>query len=228
MRWPSSQAAAGRHSSSSGSAVQDHACGAGATWASTGAQAAVLDDLGVAASGGSGVQVAFADGRRSGAEVVGVDAGIDIAVLRLRDPGGHPPLRSASRPTSTWATPCWPSGSPLGLSGTVTSGIINGRPGTAAGCGDHPDRAPINRGNSGGPLLDGAGRVIGVNTAIASLGSGNIGIGFAVPIDRAAATAERLLHGSTADRRPPPAGEHDPIGFMITVDDHLLVRPPAR
>ena len=55
--------------------------------------------------------------------------------------------------------------------------------------------APINPGNSGGPLLDGAGRVIGVNTAIASLGSGNIGIGFAVPIDRAAATAERLLQG---------------------------------
>ena len=53
--------------------------------------------------------------------------------------------------------------------------------------------ASINPGNSGGPLVDLDGRVVGVNTSIATLGSGNIGIGFAVPIDRAVAVAERLI-----------------------------------
>jgi S1-C subfamily serine protease len=55
---------------------------------------------------------------------------------------------------------------------------------------------PINPGNSGGPLVDTMGRVVGVNTAIASLGGGNIGIGFAIPIDRDADTAERIIAGS--------------------------------
>ncbi|MDF3050973.1 MAG: trypsin-like serine protease [Pseudonocardia sp.] len=146
--------------------------------------------------GSSGVQVAFADGRRSGAEVVGVDAGIDFAVLRVRDPGVPPPLPLGVSADVRVGDAVLAVGSPLGLSGTVTSGIVSAvdrepRRGAATIQTD----APINPGNSGGPLLDGAGRVIGVNTAIASLGSGNIGIGFAVPIDRAAATAERLLQG---------------------------------
>ena len=146
--------------------------------------------------GSSEVQVAFADGRRSGAEVVGVDAGIDIAVLRVRDPGVPPPLPLGVSADVRVGDAVLAVGSPLGLSGTVTSGIVSAvdrepRRGAATIQTD----APINPGNSGGPLLDGAGRVIGVNTAIASLGSGNIGIGFAVPIDRAAATAERLLQG---------------------------------
>ncbi|HZB49707.1 MAG TPA: trypsin-like peptidase domain-containing protein, partial [Mycobacteriales bacterium] len=94
-------------------------------------------------------------------------------------------------------------GSPLGLTGTVTAGIVSatdravrfgdGRRSTAV-----QTDASINPGNSGGPLVDGAGRVVGVNTQIATLGpgSGNIGIGFAIPVDRAAAVAERLIAGS--------------------------------
>ena len=53
--------------------------------------------------------------------------------------------------------------------------------------------AAINPGNSGGPLIDSGGRVVGMNTSIASLGSGNIGIGFAIPIDRAADVAQRII-----------------------------------
>jgi putative serine protease PepD len=86
-------------------------------------------------------------------------------------------------------------GSPLGLTGTVTSGIVSALDRrTRAGAAIQTDAA-INPGNSGGPLVDAAGRVVGVNTMIAttSRGAGSIGIGFAVPIDSARATAERLI-----------------------------------
>jgi putative serine protease PepD len=147
----------------------------------------VLDDRGHVltnahvVSGSRQVQVAFADGRRSAAEVVGTDTATDIAAL-----GVSADLRVGEAVLAV--------GSPLGLSGTVTSGIVSAvdrepRRGAATIQTD----APINPGNSGGPLLDAAGRVVGINTSIASLGSGNIGIGFAVPIDRAAAVAEGLL-----------------------------------
>ena len=83
-------------------------------------------------------------------------------------------------------------GSPLGLNGTVTAGMVSAL--------DRQEMiqtdASINPGNSGGPLVDLAGRVVGINTSIATLGgrtSGNIGIGFAVPIDRAADVAADIL-----------------------------------
>ena len=75
--------------------------------------------------GSSEVQVAFADGRRSGAEVVGVDAGIDIAVLRVRDPGVPPPLPLGVSADVRVGDAVLAVGSPLGLSGTVTSGIVS-------------------------------------------------------------------------------------------------------
>jgi putative serine protease PepD len=98
-------------------------------------------------------------------------------------------------------------GSPLGLQGTVTSGIVSAldRPVTAGGRGATSfinaiqTDAAINPGNSGGPLVDGAGRVIGVNSAIASLGggaggqAGSIGLGFAIPIDTAQRIADELI-----------------------------------
>ena len=140
------------------------------------------------------MRVDFADGRRSVAEVVGVDDGTDMAVLRVPAAAPRRRFRWAARPTCASATPVLAVGSPLGLSGTVTAGIVSAVDReTRRGAATIQTDAPINPGNSGGPLLDAAGRVIGVNTAIASLGSGNIGIGFAVPIDRAAAVAERLL-----------------------------------
>ena len=160
----------------------------------------VLDDRGHVLTnahvvgGGTQVRVAFADGRRSVAEVVGVDTGTDIAVLRVPGGGTPPPLPLGVSADLRVGDAVLAVGSPLGLSGTVTSGIVSAVDReTRRGAATIQTDAPINPGNSGGPLLDAAGRVIGVNTAIASLGSGNIGIGFAVPIDRAAAVAERLL-----------------------------------
>jgi S1-C subfamily serine protease len=91
-------------------------------------------------------------------------------------------------------------GSPLGLAGTVTAGIVSAldrevRLGSERGTALQTD-APINPGNSGGPLVNARGEVIGVNTAIATLGSqGSIGIGFAIPMDRAAQVADRIIRG---------------------------------
>jgi putative serine protease PepD len=87
-------------------------------------------------------------------------------------------------------------GSPLGLAGSVTAGIVSAtdrqvRLGSTRASAVQTD-ASINPGNSGGPLIDRRGRVIGVNTSIASLGGGNIGIGFAIPASRVRAVVEQL------------------------------------
>ena len=165
----------------------------------------VLDDRGHlltnahVAGRGSDVRVVFADGRRVAVQVVGTDPTVDVAVLRV-PPGTPlpPPLPLATSGSLRVGDPVLAVGSPLGLAGTVTAGIVSATErGTPLGSGVRQPAvqtdAPINPGNSGGPLIDAAGRVVGVNTSIASLGAGNIGIGFAIPIDRAAATAERLI-----------------------------------
>jgi putative serine protease PepD len=101
-------------------------------------------------------------------------------------------------------------GSPLGLQGTVTSGIISAlnRPVTAGGSGDAAyinaiqTDAAINPGNSGGPLVNGNGQVIGINSAIATMGqggqSGSIGLGFSIPIDTAKRIAEEIIATGTS------------------------------
>jgi putative serine protease PepD len=103
-------------------------------------------------------------------------------------------------------------GSPLGLTGTVTTGIVSAlnRPVTAGGEGETAfinaiqTDAAINPGNSGGPLLDGTGAVIGVNSAIASLGAsagsqpGSIGLGFAIPIDTAKRIVDEIVKTGTS------------------------------
>ena len=96
------------------------------------------------------------------------------------------------------------AGAPLGLAESVTSGIVSNtaRPVRSGNNNDAvylavQTDAAINPGNSGGPLVNARGEVIGVNTAIATYsGGGSIGIGFAIPIDRAAAVAERLIGGA--------------------------------
>ena len=87
-------------------------------------------------------------------------------------------------------------GSPLGLNGTVTSGVVSALERRSSAEAMIQTDAPINPGNSGGPLVDLNGRVVGINTSIATLSgraSGNIGIGFAVPIDRAVEVARGIL-----------------------------------
>ena len=142
-------------------------------------------------AGSSTVALVLADGSRVTADVIGSDAGNDIAVLRARG-DDLPAARLGVSADLRIGQPVIAVGSPLGLNGTVTSGVVSNvdRQG-----GREPmiqTDASINPGNSGGPLVDLEGRVVGINTSIATLGgrsSGNIGIGFAVPIDRAAQVA---------------------------------------
>ena len=146
-------------------------------------------------SGASSVRLVLSSGRTLTAEVVGSDAGDDIAVLRA-DAGD---LRAAQLGVSAdlrIGQPVIAVGSPLGLNGTVTSGVVSALDRGATAEAMIQTDASINPGNSGGPLVDLDGRVVGINTSIATLGgrgSGNIGIGFAVPIDRALDVARQIL-----------------------------------
>ncbi|MQA98317.1 MAG: trypsin-like serine protease [Streptosporangiales bacterium] len=147
------------------------------------------------------VRVVLRDGTRRPAEVVGVSTADDLAVLSVEDNSGLRPLALGRSSDVRVGDPVLAVGSPLGLAGTVTSGIVSAldRPvrfsGGGGGTALQTD-ASINPGNSGGPLVNARGEVIGVNTAIATLRSGgSIGIGFAIPVDRAGDEAERIIRG---------------------------------
>ena len=140
------------------------------------------------------------------AEVVGTDPSSDIAVLKI-DPskveGGVKPLQLADAGQLEPGQPAIAIGSPFGLQGTVTSGIVSalGReiqaPNGFTISGVIQTDAAINPGNSGGPLLDDSGRVIGINSQIATNGTdANSGVGFAVPIDTVKQVVPQLkAHG---------------------------------
>ncbi len=159
----------------------------------------------VADGDGDGVQVTLQDGRSSQAVVVGRSPAYDLAVLDV-ELSDLTPLALGDSDEVVVGDPVVAVGSPLGLDGTVTSGIVSAvdRPVTAGGQGEVSfinaiqTDAAINPGNSGGPLLDAAGRVVGVNSSIASLTSfagqaGSIGLGFAIPINQARVTAEQII-----------------------------------
>ncbi|MFI5956498.1 S1C family serine protease [Cryptosporangium sp. NPDC051539] len=169
-----------------------------------------------AAAGGT-LRVVFSDGSSVAASIVGRDAGSDIAVLKIQK-ADLKPVKFGDSDKIAIGDPTVAFGSPLGLADTVTSGIVSAvdRPvrtgadnGAAQGNEDAAfmaaiqTDAAINPGNSGGPLVDGAGRVIGVNSAIAALPSqnstsGNIGIGFAIPINQAKRVAEQIISSGSA------------------------------
>jgi serine protease Do len=132
------------------------------------------------------VTVTLDDGRELTAKVLGRDARSDIAVLKIESKGELPYLTMASTVTARPGEWVLALGNPFGLGGTVTAGIVSAR-GRNIGAGPYDDfiqvDAPINHGNSGGPLFNQAGQVIGVNTAILSPTGGSIGIGFAIPSD---------------------------------------------
>ncbi|MFG6202573.1 S1C family serine protease, partial [Nonomuraea sp. JJY05] len=142
--------------------------------------------------------VVLNDGRRINARVIGEDDDEDLAVLEVDYPRELTPATLGRSGDLAVGDQVLAIGSPLGLSGTVTAGIVSAldrevRLGSARRTAVQTD-ASINPGNSGGPLVNARGEVVGVNTAIASgRGGGNIGIGFAIPIDRAAPIAERII-----------------------------------
>ena len=155
------------------------------------------------------VRVRFGDnGRALRAEVLGSDPSVDIAVLRVdpADAGRLYPLALADSDQVKVGDTAIAIGNPLGLDRTATSGIVSGLGREIqAPNGFQIDKviqtdAPINPGNSGGPLLDSRGRVIGVNSQIATsgAGSGNIGIGFAVPANTVREVVPQLKSGRGA------------------------------
>jgi serine protease Do len=147
------------------------------------------------------IDVALADGRRFKANLVGADAGSDLAVLRID---------AKDLPTAEWADSdavevgemAWAIGNPFGLDRTITYGIVSavGRRGVV----DNPFQeflqtdASINPGNSGGPLVDVHGHVIGITTAI--VGKGFRGIGFAIPSNRARRVCKEIRTSGHVER----------------------------
>ncbi|WP_083542478.1 S1C family serine protease [Kribbia dieselivorans] len=171
------------------------------------------------------IQVQLADGTLRKATLVGRDASYDLAVLKT-SATGLKPLSIGASSNVVVGDEVVAVGAPLGLSSTVTSGIVSAldRPVTA---GDGPQRsylnaiqtdAAINPGNSGGPLLDLKGRVVGVNSAIAQLPGagagptqgGSIGVGFAIPSDQVRRTVEQLIRDGKA--------VHPVIGVMLDLE----------
>ncbi|HEU0131156.1 MAG TPA: trypsin-like peptidase domain-containing protein [Mycobacteriales bacterium] len=161
------------------------------------------------------IRVTFNDGSTATARLVGADAASDLAVVKA-DKTGLPAATLGSSAAVRVGDQVLAVGSPLGLSGTVTAGIVSalnrpvnttdqgsfGRPSVATVIDAIQTDAAINPGNSGGALVNLAGQVIGINSAIATNGgsNGNIGVGFAIPIDQAKVIATQLIETGRASR----------------------------
>jgi len=170
----------------------------------------------VSVASGNTVEVVFADGDRRTGRVVGTSPSYDLAVVKV-DRADLPSLDLGDSDRVRVGDVVVAIGAPLGLDGTVTSGIVSAldRPvmaGESASDVSYINAvqtdAAINPGNSGGPLLDTAGNVIGVNSAIATLAiggeAGNIGLGFAIPSNSAARVAKEII--ATGSSRTPLMG----------------------
>jgi len=149
---------------------------------------------------GSGtVTVRLYDGSTLRGQVLGIDQGNDIAVVKV-DRGGLKPAALALGVDVQVGQTAVAIGSPFGLQQTVTAGVVSAKNRSlATGNGGALEviqtDAPINPGNSGGALADRSGRVIGINDSIRSESGGNEGVGFAIPIDTAASSASRIVKG---------------------------------
>ena len=150
------------------------------------------------------ITVTMPDGTEYEAELIGADAQSDLAVLKINSENTFPFVRfgdSAQTRVGEWVVAI---GNPFGLGGTVTSGIVSAVY-RNTGQGGAYDRfiqtdASINRGNSGGPLFDMRGNVIGINNAIFSPSGGSVGIGFAIPSEIAEPIVSQLREGREIER----------------------------
>jgi len=149
------------------------------------------------------VTVKMADGRSFDAKVLGSDPMTDIAVLKIDAKGDLPFVNFGSSASLRVVDEVIAVGNPFGLGGTVTSGIVSALS-RDIHSGPFDDfiqtDAAINRGNSGGPLFNNDGQVVGMNTAIISPGGGSVGIGFAVPSDLVQSVAADLAVDGTIAR----------------------------
>jgi S1-C subfamily serine protease len=152
------------------------------------------------------VEVELGGGDSQEAEVIGTDPSTDIALLKVDDTNGIEPLELGDSSQVEVGDPVVAIGNPFALDRTVTSGIVSAlqrqiqAPNGFSISNVIQTDAAINPGNSGGPLIDGSGRVIGINSQIESQSGGNVGVGFAVPIETAQDVVEQLLAGGEVRR----------------------------
>src|SRR2546425_11519427 len=149
------------------------------------------------------IEVALADGKKLLAKVVGNDPETDIAVLRVNSEN-LPAISFGSSETLRVGDVVLAIGNPFGVGQTVTSGIVSALGRTGLGINTFENfiqtDAPINPGNSGGALIDAAGNLVGINTAIFSRSGGSMGIGFAIPVSTAKMVLEQIVKSGSVTR----------------------------
>ena len=182
------------------------------------------------------IEIQLHDGRTKKARLVGADAQVDLAVLKVDEPGVKP-LKFGDSDAVQAGDFVLAIGNPFGFEETVTDGIISskGRPNRVDGFGDFlQTNAAINPGNSGGPLINLLGEVVGINTAIISRSGGSQGIGFAIPSNSVKSALESLLKQGRIIRgylgiqmRTLPRGQVDQDTDGIVVEDVIPGSPAA-
>ncbi|MER6949746.1 trypsin-like peptidase domain-containing protein [Nonomuraea sp. NPDC000554] len=201
----------------------------------------------MAAKGGE-IRIMFNNRKTTTGRIVGRDPGSDLAVVKPEETFGTPEITLGNSDQVVVGDPVIAIGSPLGLTGTVTTGIVSSlnRPviaGDESGTSTEEPAyisaiqtdAAINPGNSGGPLVNGRGEVVGVNSAIATLSrsvtsqSGSIGLGFAIPVNQARRVAQELV--TTGKAKRPKIGivlDKDYKGPGVRIaSDSVEGRPPV-
>jgi putative serine protease PepD len=199
-----------------------------------------------AAVDGGSVHVTLSDGRTVSATIVGTDPTSDLAVLKLDGVTGLTAATFANSSDLKVGQAVLAVGAPLGLSNTVTQGIVStlhrpvrtGETTNAQAVIDAVQTdAAINPGNSGGALVDLAGRVVGINSAIATAGgtSGNIGVGFAIPSETATKIADQIIRTGTATHSQigvsvadAPSGTDGAPGLGALIREVLSTGPAAK
>jgi Do/DeqQ family serine protease len=150
------------------------------------------------------IEVAFHDGRKTKARLVGADPESDLAVLKLADNVGLAPITFAQSESLRIGDVVLAIGNPFGVGQTVTSGIVSALGRTHLGINTFENfiqtDAAINPGNSGGALVDSNGHLVGINTAIYSQSGGSMGIGFAIPVSLAKSVMEQIIKTGTVTR----------------------------
>src|SRR3954467_8415728 len=152
--------------------------------------------------GATSIEVTFADGKTASAKVVGTDRSTDVAVIQVDAPKSElHPLQFGDSNAVQVGDGVVAIGSPFGLEGTVTTGIVSAldrtidAPNNFTISGAIQTDAAINHGNSGGPLLDADGHVVGINAQIESDSGGSDGVGFAIPSSTVQRVAQELVSG---------------------------------
>jgi serine protease DegQ len=154
--------------------------------------------------GADEIEVAFADGRKRNAKLIGSDPETDIAVLKIDATDLPSPITLGKMESVLVGDVVLAIGNPFGVGQTVTSGIVSALGRNQLGINTFENfiqtDAAINPGNSGGALVDTKGNLIGINTAIYSRSGGNMGIGFAIPINTAKQVMESILTNGSVTR----------------------------